>query len=152
MRPKAKFGIPLAALLIVLVALPVLAASSLEVHIEVPTTLDSTDVDEFTASGPAVDEGLICNAGFVIDLSGEMVNPHGPIRILRLIKQFQCDEGTFDVYLVVRLNIVDGTTTASWKIIGGTGDYAGLFGNGKLVGTPLVNGDSILDIYDGKVR
>ena len=57
-----------------------------------------------------------------------------------------------DGWSVGMLDQTDGTTTANWRVIGGTGDYAMLHGNGKLVGTPIVLGASILDLYTGQLH
>ena len=67
------------------------------------------------------------------------------------MKQFVCDDGSgsFDVSMVVRLDLTTSYTTAQWRIVGGTGDYAYLRGNGSLIGTPIVPGSSIDDVYDG---
>jgi hypothetical protein len=80
--------------------------------------------------------------------------PNGSFRILHLTKRFSCADssGTFDIKLVVRLNLTTHETTANWKVSDGTGAYASLHGNGKLIGIPVVPGTSILDIYDGRMH
>ena len=143
-------------LLAALIAIPVLAAAPLAIHIEVPATINQTEPDPFTASGPAVDAGAVCASGLSEDLSVVIASnpPGGNTRILRVLKRFTCGDGTgtFDLSMTVQLDLVTYETTALWRIIGGTGDYAGLRGNGSLVGTPIVPGSSILDVYDGMVR
>ena len=57
--------------------------------------------------------------------------------------------GTFDMKMHVRLNLLTSYTEAEWKISEGTGDYADLWAGGKLVGTPVVPGFSIFDVYNG---
>jgi hypothetical protein len=143
------------ALSIVLPVFPVMAAPPLAVHIEVPSTIDPSDSDPFAATGPAVDTGVLCPTGDVYDLGGMVVDPPGgEILILRLLKQFVCEDGsgTFDVKLVVHLDLTTGRTTASWHVDGGTGDYVGLHGNGTLIGIPIVPGQTILDTYDGSMH
>ena len=54
--------------------------------------------------------------------------------------------------LVVNLDLATHETTAQWKIVGGTGDYVGLHGNGNLIGAPIVPGSSIFDVYDGTIH
>jgi len=152
MNRKFKFSVLVTALSIVLTVVPVMAAPPLEVHIEHP--YDPTP-GPFTATGPAVDTGVVCPTGDVFDLSFKRSGPPGgTFRILRVLKQFLCDDGsgTFDVKLVVRLDLTTPGTTASWRVVGGTGDYVGLHGNGKLVGIPIVPGSGILDIYDGRMH
>ncbi|MEN8173755.1 MAG: hypothetical protein ABFS03_12870, partial [Chloroflexota bacterium] len=108
----------------------------------------------FTASGPAVDGGLVCPAGDVYDThTNSSGPPGGTLRILNVDKLFVCDDfsGTFDIQMVVRLDTSTGYTTANWIVTGGTGDYAGLHGKGKLDGTPGAPG-FIDDFYYGKMH
>jgi hypothetical protein len=157
MNRKSKFSILVTALSlsIVLIVTPVVAAPPLTVHIEVPATINP-DPDPFVATGPAVDAGALCPTGVSTDLSVVIVsNPPGnTIRILKVLKQFVCDDGsgTFDVNLVVNLDLMTHETTAHWRIVGGSGDYVGLQGNGNLIGTPIVPGSSIYDVYDGTIH
>lgn len=141
--------------LIVLVSLLVLAtnvslvfaAPPSPIHIEVLEEIGGGPPVPFTASGP------VCAIGTVDELSTTWNNPNGPYQILWVTKHFVCDDssGTFDISMVVKLNVNTGDTTANWKIIAGTGSYLNLKGNGKLVGTPKP-GNTILDVYDGKVH
>jgi len=127
------------------------AAPHLYVHIEVEEEI-LTSGETFYASGPAVDAGFVCPTGIVNDnLHGTYDLPGGKIRIINVDKEFVCGDssGTFVINLNVRLNLDTNRTTASWNVISGTGDYAGLHGNGSLVGTPIVPGNSILDVYNG---
>lgn len=147
-------GIVLATLSGAAAVAPALAAPPKSLHIEVPATIDP-DGDPFTASGPAVEAGLVCASGVATDLDVAVTSPPGQaFRILRVLKQFACagSGGTFDVKLVVKLDLTTQETTANWNIVGGTGAYSGLHGNGKLVGVPIVFGQSILDKYDGQVH
>jgi hypothetical protein len=125
-------------------------------HIEVDESIFNIEVPEaFVANGSAVENGTVCAAGTVYDASVEIFNPQSESqRILRILKMFTCDDGsgTFDVRMVVNLDLTTHYTTASWMIVGGTGDYAGLHGNGSLAGTPIVPGTSIHDVYDGNVH
>jgi hypothetical protein len=135
-------------------AVVAMAGPPAAVRIEAPTIIGASP-NPFTASGPAVDAGLICAIGKVHDISNVSIGPRrGRIRILRVIKRFECDDGsgTFDTRLIVRLNTVTHRTTASWRVISGTGDYASLRGGGRLVGTPIDPGVSINDVYTGRVR
>ena len=56
----------LAAAFILILALPALATPPADVHIDVETSLFG-DPSPFAASGAAVDEGLLCGAGTVVD-------------------------------------------------------------------------------------
>jgi hypothetical protein len=130
-----------------------LAAPPLGLHIEV-TEYINTSGESFVATGPAVVAGLVCPSGTVDDLSVVVKgNPSSGFRTLHVLKRFNCDGGgTFDVKMKVRLNLTTNATTARWNIKSGTGAYAGLKGNGSLVGTPIVPGLSIFDVYDGKAH
>jgi hypothetical protein len=103
-----------------------------------------------------VSAGALCPAGISTDLSVVVVSepPGGATRILKVIKRFACEDGsgTFDVALLVNLDLTTHETTARWRIVEGTGDYAGLHGGGTLVGTPIVPGASIFDVYDGRIN
>jgi hypothetical protein len=130
------------------------AAPPKNLHIEVDEFI-GTSGEAFLASGPAVTAGAVCASGTVDDLSVSVSGPPGgSFAILRVLKRFTCADlsGTFDVKMVVRLNLVTNATTARWKVAGGTGAYGSLHGNGSLVGTPIVPGISIHDVYDGKVH
>lgn len=129
----------------------VFAAPPLDVHIEVDEYI-GTSGEAFFATGPAVDAGIVCPTGTVDDISiNESGPPGGAFTILNVLKRFTCGDssGTFDVMLVVRLDLETHETTARWNVVGGTGDYAALHGNGSLVGMPVVLGTIIHDVYDG---
>jgi len=133
----------------------VYASPPLDLHIEVLETLGNENPEPFTASGSAVDDGLVCEAGNVqdsfVDVYGSL---SGRYRIIKVTKHFECDDGsgTFDIKMQVRLDNATNETTANWRISSGTGDYILLKGNGSLIGIPQNPGASILDIYDGKVH
>ena len=106
----------------------------------------------FVATGPAVDYGIMCATGTTFDTS-LTANPAKKHTNLKVEKLFTCDDlsGDFLVRLKVKL-FPDGTTTASWNVLSGTGAYATLIGSGQLVGTPIVPGLSIEDVYTGKMK
>lgn len=139
-----------AALIFVLSFSGAFAAAPLTLHMEVLDVIGGSG-EAFTASGPAVDDGLVCASGTVDDIS---IVPHGgsgSFTILDVQKRFYCGDGTFDIFMIVRLNNTTLETVASWQLGAGTGNYAGLRGGGQLVGTPVNPGVTILDVYDGKV-
>jgi hypothetical protein len=144
----------LALLILGVLAIPAMAMKPLKVHIEVPEFILSGP-DPFEASGPAVDEGLLCPTGEVVDNFSNPGPMQGVVQILYVSKTFTCDDGTgtFDVDMVVKLNTITSKTNAKWQIVGGSEAYIGLTGNGKLKGIPFINNvpDTILDIYDGKL-
>ena len=153
MNRKGGLGFLLATTILAVSALPVFAAPPQDIHIEV---LETFAPDEpFVASGNAVADGLICSSGTVNDESVSISGPPaGTFRILHVLKRFTCGDGsgTFDVKMTVYLDLTTNETTANWKVQAGTGAYAGLHGNGSLIGIPQVPGVSILDLYDGAVH
>jgi len=154
-RTKLGFGVlAIAIIIIVLPVFTVLAVPPLDVHIEADEVIGPGS-DPFIASGPAVDAGIMCPNGDVTDVSASVSGPpNGTFRILRVHKHFVCADGsgTFDIKMVVRLDLITSWTTARWNLIGGTGAYAGLHGTGSLIGIPDVPNTSIYDIYDGKLH
>ncbi|MFC2081683.1 hypothetical protein ACFLR0_00690 [Candidatus Bipolaricaulota bacterium] len=166
MRRRIVLAVLVAALSVVLVATSVLAAPMQVVHIVAPTDLvGGTGAPAlFTATGPAVTSGVLCATGTVltgpISSIGPMGqgSPQGAFSILSMDKLFICDDGsgTFTVELTVKLYITGpkaNYTFGSWKVVSGTGSYSGLKSSGgKLVGTPIIPGTSINDVYDGKLK
>ena len=129
------------------------AAPAKYVHIEVTENIGGPDGEAFSASGPAVDAGLVCGSGIVNDTDYTPGHEAGIFTFFQAAKTFTCDEGgTFDVELRVRLNTITRQTSATWSVVGGSGDYEFLRASGLLVGTPDVPGETILDVYDGIVR
>ncbi len=132
----------------------VIAAPPRDIHIEVDEIL-GTNGEAFVANGSAVVDGTLCASGTVDDVSIVSSGPqNGTFVILHVLKRFICDDlsGTFDVRLVVKLNLTTRYTTARWNVVSGTGNYTHLHGNGSLEGTPIVPGVSIHDVYDGNMH
>ena len=100
----------------------------------------------FVATGPAVDDGVICGTGEVettfVKPSGFQSNQH---LILKVGKLFTCDDGTgtFSAKLEVRIDFDTGVSF-QWVIKGGTGDYERLRGSGSGF---VVTDDT--DVYQG---
>lgn len=157
----------IAQLVLVLVALvvPSTAAAAgppLDIEMVAPTVPGPPGLPDgsFTATGPAVADGLVCESGETIALDGNasgwqsnrVVNFH-------VLKEFVCDDGsgTFFVQLQAHWNWV--TTPEynefTWTIKGGTGDYEDLHGSGSGMGLyadPATPPDGVLDTYEGKVH
>jgi len=130
----------------------VFASPPLDLHIVVQENIGVPD--DFDASGAAVDDGLVCETGTVEDTEVAVYTFGGPFRIIKVLKHFKCDDGSgsFNIAMQVRLDNATNETVANWRISSGTGTYAHLKGTGSLVGTPIVPGTSIFDVYDGKVH
>jgi hypothetical protein len=120
------------------------------VQIDVVTDLNThpSVPDPFTAMGPAVTFGYVCSTGTVF--TGPYAWPPPPSGSVKMVKYFACAGGTFDVELKVWL-LPFGNTKGKWRVLGGTGSYAGLLGSGTLAGTydPLTN--TVLDVYTGRM-
>ncbi len=149
-----------------LVALPVASAAAAppeQVMFEGEAYYDGPDASTgvFTATGPAVDSGTMCASGTTVDLSTKTTPNMGqsPTGInFRVLKEFTCDDhsGSFQVKLQVRIDYLTGTTF-HWHIVGGTGAYVGLKGNGDgFVDHSLFNGGpdpiGVWDVYEGKLH
>jgi len=146
-RPMAAFSISIALILALATFSSVVAAPPQYVHIEAHEYIGHNG-EAFSASGPAVDAGLVCASGTTYDESVDVGSTSGSFTILRVLKRFDCDGGDY-VRLVVQLDNTTRATTASWRVVSGTGAYASLRANGLLVGTPGVPGVDIYDVYDG---
>lgn len=131
-------------------ALPALATPPTAVNFEVPTVFGATA--PFTASGPAVDSGLMCPMGSVDDIfgKGSAFNSQTGVNF-QVVKVFTCDDGSgsFVVKLQVRLDFKGDNF--QWVVLDGDGDYSNLHGSGSGIGIEPT-GTSIIDIYDGGVH
>jgi hypothetical protein len=119
------------------------------VNIEAETSFLGT-LGPFVASGPAVDNGLICDKGEVIDYSGKVTgfSPNG--FNFQGIKHFICDDGSGEFLVNVQARIdLSGGATFNWNVLGGIGDYEDLHGAGSGVGLPICGPDCVFDVYDG---
>ncbi len=155
LKNKKLLSILAAVFLLAVSASPVIAAPPTPVHIEVLEFPGGTSApaEPFTISGPAVSAGLVCASGVVSDEELSYNSPSGPYQRIWALKHFVCDDssGTFDIRMVVQLNLDTHDTTARWRVVGGTGDYAGLKGQGSLIGYSNYPTVSILDVYDGLI-
>lgn len=127
---------------------------ALAVHIEVETSFISEGISggPFTATGPAVDAGLICPTGDTIDVLTAAMGYQSPGDSLSLfvVKEFTCENGdAFFVKLEVRLD--QRGDHYSWATNKGTGDYAFLRGAGRGYGDEPEGDYDVLDVYNGYV-
>jgi len=141
------------AILFVAVAAPVGATTPSDVIIEVESSLLGAP-SPFVASGPAKDDGLICESGLVVDASGKTTGFSQNGFNFSGIKHFTCDDGSGEFYvnLQARIDFRKGITF-NWNVLSGTGDYEKLHGAGSGIGIDGVPcGDPdlcVLDLYDG---
>lgn len=138
-----------AATLLVAMAVPAGATPPTEVGIEVETSLLGAP-SPFIASGPAVDEGLVCDTGIVVDDStkAQGFSPNG--FNVQAIKLFECDDGSgeFFVNLQARIDFRKGVTF-NWNVLSGTNAYENLHGAGSGVGLDICGPDCVFDVYEG---
>jgi hypothetical protein len=94
----------------------------------------------FTASGPAVDQGVICESGEVDDTRLLFIGWQSDLGAqIPVWKTFTCESGdAFFVRIQVHLDFATSTETFSWVIQGGTGGLAGIRGSGS--GTTVSDG------------
>jgi len=132
---------------------PVSAGAAQSVQIVSHMTFVDNDfnVGDFHATGAAVDAGLICASGTVVDTRiqfGGFQSGRGvqiPVR-----KHFSCDNGrgTLEIKIQVHLDFATNTETFSWVVLSGTGDYAHTNGAGS--GTTV--GDGSHDPQTGNIN
>ena len=126
-----------AAFAVLAVAAPVSAAKPTAVEIVSHMDFNQEggfNTGDFEASGPAVDEGLICVSGTVEDtrlIFAGFQSPTGRIQI-PVRKTFTCDDGSGEIFIKIQvhLDLNAQTETFSWVVLGGTGDYSDLHGSG----------------------
>lgn len=102
---------------------------------------DGPNFGDFTATGSAVDSGLVCGSGSVVDTGIVFAGFQSDRSIQILVrKTFTCDDGsgTFFVKIQVHLDLETATESFSWVVKGGTDDYANLRGSGS--GTTVSDG------------
>ena len=148
-------AVGLAALATVLVtSLAAAATPPLGVHFDVPTTLPpdgGPTFGPFTATGPAVDAGLICPKGDTIDVFSKASGFQSNRGVnFQVVKHFTCADGSgeFDAKLQVRID--PKGDNFNWAIVGGTLAYERLHGTGQGIGEYAQYG--VLDLYDGQVH
>ena len=146
--------------LVLMVAITVMFALAVPAGATPPSEVDYIEVENdlvifggpnpFVASGPAVTDGLICDAGVVFDVSAKAtgISPTG--FNFQGVKLFRCDDGSgeFFVNLQARIDFRKGTTF-NWNVLSGIGAYQDLHGVGNGVGLPLCGDDCVLDVYEG---
>jgi hypothetical protein len=132
---RATVAILAAAMVLVSVIGPVAAGSpqSVEIVSHMNFNPDGPNFGDFTASGSAVDSGLVCGSGSVVD-TGIVFGGFQSGRSAQILvrKTFTCADGsgTFFVKIQVHLDFETSTEVFTWVVMGGTGDYEDLRGSG----------------------
>jgi hypothetical protein len=135
-------------LALVLPLATVQAAPARSVAFDVQTTLGSPSGGPFWATGPAVDDGVICADGWTTDVSLAISGGGGGRNGFHVLKSFICGDGSgaFLLKLEVRTSPT-GFGTYSWLVVGGTGAYLDLKGSGTGYGLPADYG--VHDLFFG---
>jgi len=122
-----------AAVTLVSTIAPVAAAAPQPVTIVVVNTFaDPPPFGSFTASGSAVDSGLMCPSGTTIDTADEFAGGQSNRKLqILVLKEFTCADGsgTFLIKMQVHIDFATGETF-TWVVLNGTGHYAHLHGSG----------------------
>lgn len=120
--------------LAVVAATPVAANGAADVTIVSHMTFNPNDFNTgtFVASGAAVDQGLICASGTVVDtrliFAGSQSGRGAQIPVR---KTFSCPDGDLFIKIQVHLDFATSTETFTWVVLGGTGAYGGVSGSGQ---------------------
>lgn len=141
------------ALLLLTGAVPAGAVPPADVAIEADSLFAGTGT--FTASGQAVDDGLICATGDTFDVEVTASGNGNWGYNLKVVKKFTCDDvsGSFLVRLQAKVFYAGPLMSSfNWVVIGGDGAYTGLHGSGSGVGLAPNAGFDILDVYEGKIH
>ena len=126
-----------AILALVAVAAPVTARSPEAVTIVSHVTFnpDGPNFGDFTASGPAVDDGLVCATGTFVDTGIRFAGFQSGRDVIQIHvdKEFTCDDGsgTFPVKLQIQADVATGIETFTWVARAGTDAYTGIRGAGS---------------------
>jgi len=105
----------------------------------------------FTASGPAVDAGMICATGQTIDVFLKAAGFRSSrITNFQVIKHFICHDGSGEFSLKLQVLVDWRGDNYNWVIISGTGNYVKLHGTGQGVGLPADYG--VLDLFEGAIH
>jgi hypothetical protein len=97
-----------------------------------------------------------CATGTVTDTSGPQLASDGPISLFSGTKLFDCGaSGTFALSYRVHHYDCSPTDSGTWMIVGGTGVYAEMTGEGRLSGTYFPGAcvaSGIIDSCSGTLR
>ena len=157
MRKRSKQIALLVTLLLVLSVVPGAASSPpLAVSFEVPSTIPPEgppSYGPFTATGPAVEAGLVCASGDTVDLYFRTTPFQSPVgRSFQVVKLFTCSDGSGEFQVKLQVRIDQRGDNFQWMILGGTGAYEHLRGTGKGIGVYDDPEVTVTDLYWGIVH
>ena len=107
--------------------------------------------ETFTATG-----GVVCDSGTSVsdpEFGTFGGSKNGGVFTFHLVKTLTCHDGsgTFKLLVDVSTSPNSPGTVGGFAAGGGTGDYAGLHGGGRIVGTSYPDGSGITDVYTGRL-
>lgn len=130
-----------------------IAAQGATTRVTISSTTDfTTGAETFVAQG-----GGLCPSGTAFVSNGVFTREHGQIAEFLLDKGFTCADGTGTFFLRLRAwyTPCEPTDSGVWTVIGGTGAYATLKGQGQLTGTyrpgPCASAAGLTDVYTGRM-
>jgi hypothetical protein len=128
---------------VVLAAAPVSAGAARPVTISLHIDFEAA-TEEFTASG------AFCSSGTAVATDNRQTGNR--TAVFHVDRTFTCADGsgTLSISLDAVFQNRQGGTVGGWRIVGGTGAYAGAVGAGHIVGTGTDVG--IDDLYTGMIR
>ncbi len=106
----------------------------------------------FTATGAAVEDGLLCATGTLTELHAhrEML-PDDDFRVL-VLKQLTCEDRPGALEIALWVDVVEGVGNAfEWQALWGTEALAGICGSGDGAGE-WAEDPSVIDSYAGHLR
>lgn len=106
----------------------------------------------FEASGPAVDAGLLCRTGTIVDLERHLgAEPSQQITTFFVHKLFTCEDGSGTFSMRLNGSLTANRCTARWLVTGGESGYASLLGEGGFSCAFLDDG-TVQDTYFGQLH
>lgn len=134
-RPARVIAAVLAASLVLMTVIGSVSAATpqqVEILSHMNFNPDGPNFGDFSATGTAVESGLICASGTVLDTGIVFAGfQSGRSAQILVRKTFTCDGGgSFFVKIQVHLDFETSTETFTWVVTGGTGAYANLHGSG----------------------
>jgi hypothetical protein len=143
---SAAFG---ATLVLTATAAPVGAATQQPVTI-VTVNDKTTGTGTFEASGSAVDSGLVCAEGMVVDTDHVFGGYESGRKVqVQARKEFTCADGSGTFFVKIQIHAeFGGDEPFTWVVQGGTGDFNGLGGAGDGMTSENTATDNV-NTYDG---
>jgi hypothetical protein len=144
-------------LLLLVISVASVGATSPPTDVEFVADIDfsggvGSSFGPFTASGPAVDEGLMCESGMATAMSSKVSGAQSNTGFnVQVTYAFTCDDGSGEFFIKLQVRIDQKGDNFNWVVVGGNGDYEKLHGTGSGIGFPLGEG-RVLDVYDGWVH